>query len=199
MDSCGRIVSAMQTSARRAGLAVPEEAAVRDIIGISLRPAIARLFGDLSTEQSEHLFELYRQEYVENDSTPTPLFDGALGLLQHIQDRQLMMAVATGKARRGLKRVWQETGTGHYFSASRCGDETRSKPDPDMLQQILTELNVQPHEAVMIGDTCYDLHMAEQLNMDRIGVSFGVHESERLRQHRPKAIVDSLTDITALI
>ncbi|GGD78475.1 HAD-IA family hydrolase [Lacimicrobium alkaliphilum] len=199
MDSCGRIVSAMRTSARRAGLPVPEEAAVRDIIGISLRPAIARLFGELPEQQSELLFELYRQEYVDNDPTPTPLFGGAIELLEQIRQRQMLMAVATGKARRGLNRVWQQTGTGHFFSASRCGDETRSKPDPDMLEQILAELSVQPHEALMIGDTCYDLHMAEQLGMDRVGVSFGVHETARLRQHKPKVIVDSLAEIAELI
>ncbi|MBN7824491.1 HAD-IA family hydrolase [Bowmanella dokdonensis] len=196
MDSCGRIVSSMQTAARRAGLAVPSNEAVKDIIGISLKPAISRLFGQLESYEADTLFEYYRQEYVEKDLTPTPLFAGAQALLADLRGRNTLMAVATGKARRGLDRVWRETGTGQYFSASRCGDETQSKPHPEMLVQLLDEFNLSAREAVMIGDTVYDMQMAEQLGMDRIGISHGVHVPERLKQHQPLAIVDSLAELT---
>lgn len=195
MDSGARIVSAMQTAALRANLPVPTEAAVKDIIGISLLPAMQILFGKLPAEEQQLLFECYKQEYVENDKTPTPMFEGAFSLLENLLGQGRLLAVATGKARRGLNRVWQDTNTGHFFHASRCGDEAESKPSSDMLSQLLDELRVSAEEAVMIGDTVYDMQMAEQLGMDRIAVSHGVHESERLAQHQPLIIVDSLAQL----
>lgn len=195
MDSGARIVSAMQTAALRANLPVPTEAAVKDIIGISLLPAMQILFGKLPAEEQQLLFEYYKQEYVENDKTPTPMFEGAFSLLENLSGQGRLLAVATGKARRGLNRVWQQTSTGHFFHASRCGDEAESKPSSDMLSQLLDELRVSAEEAVMIGDTVYDMQMAEQLGMDRIAVSHGVHESERLAQHQPLIIVDSLVQL----
>ncbi|MDF2177647.1 HAD-IA family hydrolase [Aliiglaciecola sp. CAU 1673] len=199
MDSGARIVSAMQTSARRAGLPVPSEAAVKDIIGISLQPAMVRLFGALSETQAALLLDCYREEYVERDSTPTPMFAGAYDLLDNLKSKGVLMAVATGKARRGLHRVWQETATGHYFVTSRCGDETASKPHPQMLSEILLETGIDARHAVMIGDTTYDMQMAEQLKMDRIAMSHGVHEEARLAAHSPLTIADSLTELQAYL
>lgn len=199
MDSGARIVSAMQTSAHRAGLPVPSAEAVKDIIGISLQPAMQRLFGELPHAQARILLDCYREEYVERDPTPTPMFEGAIELLASLKAQGILLAVATGKARRGLTRVWQETRTGHYFVASRCGDETASKPHPQMLSEILQETQIQAHEAVMVGDTVYDMQMAQQLNMDRIAVSHGVHERSRLAAHGPLAIVDTLAELRAFL
>ncbi|MBT1065038.1 HAD-IA family hydrolase [Bowmanella sp. Y26] len=199
MDSGARIVSAMQTAARRANLPVPTDDAVKDIIGISLLPAMQILFGKLPAQQQDLLFESYKQEYVEKDKTPTPMFNGAGDLLDRLSGQGTLLAVATGKARRGLNRVWQETNTGHYFQASRCGDEAESKPSSDMLVQLLNELNVEASQAVMIGDTVYDMQMAQNLNMDRIAVSHGVHSAERLAGHAPRAIVDSLAELQRLL
>ena len=69
------------------------------------------------------------------------------------------------------------------------------EPAPDMLVQILDELNIQPREAVMVGDTEYDLAMAQAAGIDRIGVSFGVHHVDRLNAFAPLTLVDSLTDV----
>lgn len=199
MDSGARIVSAMQTAAQRAGLLVPSDEAVKDIIGISLLPAMQILFGDMDTETEQALLTFYKQEYVERDLTPTPMFEGALSLLSALREDQRLLAVATGKARRGLRRVWQETATEHFFHTSRCGDEAESKPSADMLRQILQELHIQPSQAVMVGDTVYDMQMAEQLGMDRIAVSYGVHDRARLLTHQPVAMVDSLKELQAYL
>jgi phosphoglycolate phosphatase len=95
------------------------------------------------------------------------------------------LAVATGKSRRGLDRVFRESDAGHWFHASRTADETLSKPHPRMLEELLAELAVPVEEAVMVGDTEYDLEMARALGMDRIAVTYGVHAPERLAVSRP--------------
>ncbi|AWL12031.1 Phosphoglycolate phosphatase [Saliniradius amylolyticus] len=199
MDSAGRIVSSVQAVAKRLELPVPDDEAVKEIIGISLGPSLKRLFGELPEARMEQLVSAYRDEYVELNTTPTPLFNGVPELLTRLHGEGRTLAVATGKARRGLKRVWQQTNTGHFFHGSRCGDETESKPHPQMLEQLLEELDVPVHQAVMIGDTVHDMKMAEAIGMDRIGVSFGAHHPSRLESHKPKAIVDNIDQLAALL
>ncbi|MFT4941356.1 MAG: phosphoglycolate phosphatase, partial [Paraglaciecola sp.] len=88
-----------------------------------------------------------------------------------------------------------QTETEHFFHTSRCADDAKSKPHPDMLEQILHELSIKPSEALMIGDTIYDMAMAEALNMDRLGVSFGVHSHAQLNLHDPIGIIDSIEQL----
>ena len=106
--------------------------------------------------------------------------------------------MATGKSRRGLDRVLRGLGLENYFDSTRCADETRSKPDPLMLQQILAERSKTSELALMVGDSEYDLDMARQINMASVGVSFGVHSPAQLAQHQPRAVIDSLLDLCAL-
>jgi phosphoglycolate phosphatase len=193
MDSADKIVSCMQLAAREAELAVPSEDDVRHIIGISLTPAIEQLFS-ISLESAEKVAAHYKRIFLEVDSTPSPLFFGALNTLQQLHTSHVL-GVATGKARRGLERAWEHTDTKQYFSASRCADEAESKPSPDMLLQLIKHWQVKPESVLMIGDTVYDLQMAQAIGMPRLGVSFGVHSSDALLQHEPIAIVDEFNDI----
>ena len=143
--------------------------------------------------------EQYKHQYVEVNTTPTPLFNDALELLVNLKKENKLLAVATGKARAGLQRVWQASDTKHFFHASRCADESISKPDPDMINSLLKELNIQKHEAVMIGDTSFDLEMAQRAGVDSIGVTYGVHDNEVLSKFQPRAIVDSLAELHQLL
>lgn len=199
MDSVGRIVSSMQHTARVVGLTVPSDDAVRDIIGISLLPAIDRLFGRLDESQMAHFMRVYRQQYVHDDTTPSALFEGAHELLKGLRERGLRLAVATGKARHGLVRVWQETNSGDYFDFSRCADESESKPSPKMLFELTQQAGVPVHKALMIGDSIHDMRMAQRAKMSAIGVSFGAHDAAQLRAHGAIAIIDQLQQLTAHI
>ncbi|EKE86943.1 HAD-IIIA family hydrolase [Idiomarina xiamenensis] len=195
MNSVARIVSAMQNTAQQLQLPIPSTVAVRDIIGLSLAPAYERLFGQQAAPLYDQFLVHYRDEYVDNNVTPSPLFDDTLLTLQQLQQRGHQLAVATGKARRGLDRVWQETAIGHLFVSSRCADESQSKPHPQMLHDILQETGVEAQRAVMVGDSIYDMQMAANAGMDCIGVSFGVHDKARLSEHQPIAVLDRLSDI----
>jgi phosphoglycolate phosphatase len=133
---------------------------------------------------------IYKSVFVSYDQTPCPLFLGTEQLLENLTDKY-RLAVATGKARRGLERAWQQTQTKSYFVDSCCADEAESKPSPDMLLQILERQKLAPEECLMVGDTSYDMQMAQSINMPRIGVSYGVHSIGQLNQHNPVAIIDS--------
>jgi phosphoglycolate phosphatase len=192
MDSAGRIVSSMQSASIISEEIAPSNLAVKNIIGLSLDVAIELLFPKASALVQKSIFDHYKDQYVNHDKTPTPMFNGAEELLSSLHGTGYKLAVATGKGRHGLQRVWDMSKTEQFFHTSRCSDEAESKPSPDMLKQILGQMGLKAHEAVMIGDTEYDLGMAKAIDMDRIGVSFGVHTRERLLKHEPLGVVDTL-------
>ncbi|MEW6982743.1 HAD family hydrolase [Colwelliaceae bacterium 6471] len=199
MDSIGRIVSSMQSAAKAVLLESPSDEQVKSIIGMSLPKAMSVLFPQSTHEQSERLVAQYKEYYVDLDPTPTPLFDNAIALLEQLRQQNKLLAVATGKGRNGLERVLKASNTDHLFHGYRCGDEVSSKPAPDMLTSLLQEFAIEPHEAVMIGDSTLDMEMAHNAGVDRIGVTLGVHDEHKLSKFAPKAIVNSLHELQKLL
>ncbi|WP_306521678.1 HAD-IA family hydrolase [Rheinheimera sp.] len=195
MDSVGKIVNCVQGAAKQLNIAVPGYQEAKQIIGLSLETAFARLFPQADKPTLTLLCEAYKDIYIHHDNTATPLFDGAVELFHSLQQQDYLLAVATGKARVGLNRMFEETGTGHFFTTSRCADEAMSKPDPDMLKQILTELELAPAQALMVGDTIHDLAMAHAIAMPRVGITHGVHGVEDFAPFAPKAVIHSLPEL----
>lgn len=197
MDSIGKIVTCMQAMAADIPVAVPSEQAVRDIIGLSMERALETLFPDHEPEYYSEMIGRYRAQYLEFNATASPLFEGTESLLIELKQQGYQLAIATGKARAGLDRILTETQLGHHFSASRCADETKSKPEPNMIHEILAELDVLPERAVMIGDSIHDLNMANNAGVHGIGVSYGAHSSQILLQAKPQQIVHSPLELLA--
>ncbi|QIB67410.1 HAD family hydrolase [Kineobactrum salinum] len=197
-DSVEQIVLAMQAAASRCALPPPEAAAVRHIVGLGLPQAVEILFPDQPLADRERLARAYSSCYIEADQGPARLFEGALDTLAQLRDAGFELAVATGKSRRGLVRVLQGLGLEGFFDATRCADETQSKPHPLMLEQILAERSKRANQALMIGDSEYDLAMARAIGMPSVGVSYGVHARELLLRHQPRAIVDELRQLGEL-
>lgn len=197
-DSAGHIVRAMQEAASEAGLGVPEDEDVRNIIGLGLPQGIALLFPDVALSVRDDIASAYSRHYIAAEDSPPELFHGALETLDTMRSRGVGLAVATGKSRRGLDRILSLYGLEHYFETTRCADETRSKPHPQMIAEILHERGVPAHRALMVGDTEYDLEMATNAGIASAGVSFGVHSRKRLCAHSPVAIVDTLPELLDL-
>ena len=193
-DSAPEIVMAMQDAAREHRLTVPGAAAVREIIGLSLPLAIARIFPGLSEDRVAALAESYSVHFRAHASE-SRLYEGARETLEALALRGFQLAVATGKSRRGLDRVLGELGMQSLFHATRCADETRSKPDPLMLEELLQECGREPAEALMVGDTEYDLEMANAAKAGGLGVDYGVHSRERLLACSPLGCLSSVNEI----
>lgn len=191
-DSEALIVQAMQTAIGAMGMPGREAGMIREIIGLGLVEAVAQLFPDAGDDDLRRLATAYRDAYLATTIQPVPLFPAARDTLQILHSRGYLLAVATGKSRRGLERSLTEHGLAHFFAASRCADETLSKPDPLMLNELLDELGIPPETALMIGDTAYDMEMAAQAGVDALGVNSGVHDSARLLQYRALDCLDTL-------
>lgn len=198
-DSTAGIISCMQLAAADMQVPVPSSAEVEQIIGLGLPEAIASLHPQCTAYECEQIRQRYVHHFLAGTETPAPFFEGVEAVLAQLMTDGHVLAVATGKSRRGLDRVLGQTQAAGFFQATRCADETRSKPDPLMLQELLQELRFMPHEAVMIGDTTFDMQMAQALNMPRIGVSYGAHRISQLQAFAPQAIIDSIYELPPLI
>ncbi|MCG9730713.1 HAD-IA family hydrolase [Shewanella sp. Isolate13] len=189
MDSISKIVTCMQQMAQSLSITAPSELAIRDVIGLSMEEALKTLYPTLPSVDFEPMINSYKDHYLTLNTTPSPLFDGSEELLSQLSASHYRLAVATGKGRNGLNRVLAETGLGHHFESSRCADESKSKPNPDMIHELLDELKVNPNRALMVGDSLHDLNMANNAGIDAVGVSYGAHSESKLLLAKPKAII----------
>jgi len=197
MDSEAKIVHCIQGAARDLGIHDPGPEATRHIIGLGLQEAMQTLFPAETPESRQRLIHRYREHFLKLDTTAMPLFPGVPEGLAHLADRGYLLAIATGKARRGLERVLDETGLRHLFVASRCADEAFSKPHPRMLEDVLSFTGVTADRAVMVGDTVYDMQMARHARVAALAVSYGVHARPDLMDHGALACLDSFPDVRA--
>lgn len=180
VDSLGRIISSMRSAASIVGGSERTDSQIKDIIGLELVEAIATLYPELTHSQVLDLRDHYSRLYVEQEHQPTQFFPEIPALLEDLQKASRLLAVATGKSRRGLDRVMQLLSVQDLFHATRCADETRGKPEPDMVLELLEGLKVHASQAVMIGDSHFDLEMAARAGIDSIGVAWGAQPIERL-------------------
>jgi phosphoglycolate phosphatase len=190
IDSADKIVAAMQAGIAELQLPARTDAEVRNIIGLGLPEAVQHLFGDLSAAGQNELRLAYVKYYLEAEQNPCALFPGVAATLAELREQGCLLAIATGKNRRGLDRVLSGLGWTRFFDATRCADETRSKPHPQMLHELLAELSMPAERAVMIGDTEYDMAMARNAGMERIAVNYGAHAVERLVPYAPAAVLE---------
>lgn len=192
MDSQARIVACMQAAAIDVSAAPLSPEAIRAIIGLGLGEAIKALYPEADEPFIARFSAAYRTSFLGNDPTPQAMFEGAIEVLRLLDEAGYLLAVATGKARAGLDRVLAEVGLGGRFHASRCADETFSKPNPTMLEEIMDVTGIEAARTLMIGDTTFDLEMAHNAGVDAVGVSYGAHPPQALVPWRPKAILGSI-------
>lgn len=195
MDSAAKIVHCFERAFTDAGIPYPGAEAVRRIIGLGLKEAIVELIPGAPSSSCDAVGDRYRDYFLALDSNSMVLFPGVREGLEMLSARGALLAVATGKSRRGLDRVLASTGLGNLFVSTRCADEAFSKPHPRMLSDILDQTGMTPDRAVMIGDTTYDMLMAKAAGMSGIAVSYGVHSHEELMQHGPVACCASFEEV----
>ena len=213
MDSIGKIITCIENMAKALQLPIPTESDIRDIIGLSMTEALRVLFPQGlncsassvysqplhsnnafcqgEDDQYQQMRVEFKAQYLHLDTTPTPLFVQTPALIDDLHSQGYQLAVATGKARAGLDRVFAQTGLGRYFVASRCADEVHSKPHPEMISSLLKELNIAQNRALMVGDSLLDLTMAANAGIDSVGVTYGAHSAEKLLRAKPIALIDS--------
>lgn len=193
IDSEAKIVACLQSAMRDVGLPVLDPATISNIIGLGMRESLETLFPAESDKTYQAMIDQYRLHFFSGDSSQP--FAGVPEILAELNQQDYFMAVATGKGRHGLDKALHETGFKQWFHLTRCADETRSKPHPQMLEEILDVLGMEPSQALMIGDTEYDLQMAQNAGMASVAVTYGVHDTTRLLACEPQTCLTDLSEL----
>ena len=197
MDSEARIVACIQAAIEDTGAAPLGVEAIRNIIGLGLREAVQALYPGTDETFCQQLADRYRAHFLSATLAPSAMFEGAMETLRALARQDYLLAVATGKGRRGLDMTLVTSGLADFFHATRCADETASKPSPNMLLELMDELGVMPAKTLMVGDTEYDMAMAANAGTAALAVSYGVHTPARLRAHAPLGCVHAITEVPA--
>jgi phosphoglycolate phosphatase len=184
MDSTATIVKCIQASAKDLGLPIPTRESASHVIGLGLGEALQVVLPDVDPKYYPRMVERYRYHYLSKDHELT-LFDGVHEMLQELSQQGYFLAVATGKSRVGLNRSLNAARLLSTFDATRCADETFSKPHPAMLQELTRELGQDLRRTVMIGDTTHDLMMAQNAGSASIAVEYGAHPVDQLQACKP--------------
>jgi phosphoglycolate phosphatase len=194
MDSTSTIVRCIQAAAKDLGLPMPDKSAASYVIGLGLLDAMQVAVPDLEPMHYPRMVERYKFHYLTQDKDLT-LFDGVNEMLKDLADQGYFLAVATGKSRVGLNRALNATNLLSVFDATRCADETFSKPHPAMLMELTRELGQDMGRTLMIGDTTHDLQMAINAGAGGVAVEFGAHTTDQLSSLSPLYSANSIRDL----
>ena len=202
VDGQAAICQTMEAAFASTGLVAPERNMVRRMVGLSLPYALRELAPDASDEQRHAVVEAYKTGFRDlrlSGALREPLYDGIAGLIDELSGEGWQLAVATGKSDRGLHACLDTHGIRHRFVSLQTADRHPSKPHPAMLEAALFEAAVQPCDAVMIGDTSFDMEMAVAAGVRAIGVAWGYHEAHELRAAGAVAVAQTAEELGELI
>jgi len=193
-DSTAVITRCIQAAVHDVGGKVPSDANASYVIGMGLKAALAHAAPDVAKEKYQLLGERFKYHYALHQDDIS-LFDGVLQMLSDLRARNHLLAVATGKSRRGLDEALAREELQGIFHASRTADETAGKPHPLMLRELMSEFGLRPNQVLMVGDTTHDLQMALNAGCPSVGVSYGAHEPAAFGSLSPRFVAHSVGEL----
>jgi phosphoglycolate phosphatase len=202
VDSQANICLAMEHAFDEVGMTPPSRHATRRIVGLSLVEAMRVLLPEAKEDLHREMAERYKASYLilrNNGLEHEPLYDGIAALLSKMDEGGWLLGVATGKSDRGLERCLDHHGLKGLFVTLQTADRHPSKPHPAMVYQALADAGTEAANAVVIGDTVYDIHMGRAAGTPTIGVNWGYHRVEELREAGADAIAESMDELEALL
>jgi len=194
MESTDVIVKSILTTADDLKLQKPSINAIHDIIGLNLKDQCNILFPNVNYEQ-------FHDRHLENYATysnEATFFDGAIETLHFLKASNYKLAIATSKHRRRLEKQLNDYEISSLFCAISCGDDGYAKPDPRMIHSILNKLKIDANQSVMIGDSEYDMQLANSAGVDAIAVCYGIRDKEQLSKYMPIKYINNIKELQIL-
>ena len=184
VDSREVITTAMARAFESCGLAAPDYEATRKIVGLGLEEACRRLAPqDYPASELDRLVESYRQAFVARRADPgfrEPLYEGATETLERLAGEGWLIAMATGKSRRGIRAIFEMHPLERFFDTIHCADDGPGKPHPAMVLEAMNATGTETHEALIIGDAVHDIEMGRNAGIHTVGVSWGFGRADEL-------------------
>ena len=198
-DTTAPIIATMQAAFEEHGLDSPAADEIRPFIGYSLARIVESLAPNLGEETRGKIMRTYAGHYLNPNNHNMRLFDSALPCLETLKQQGYWLAVATGKGRSGLDGAIAQTGTADYWLATRCASECPSKPAPDMVLELCDTVGLRPSEALVVGDTTFDLEMAANARARAVAVATGAHSAAQLQSAPCLAVLNNLNELPAFL
>jgi len=199
MDSVDWIVQCLVVAAKEQSCDIPKEQDVKNIIGLSIHKSMDKLFPSLDQEARQKYIESYSKAFFSRQITQADLFKGVADMLLQFKQRGYQLAVATGKSRHGLDKAMQGTRLESFFDITACADETASKPQPDMLNHIVKEMDVEKEKVIMIGDSTHDMEMAMNAGIASIAVLCGANSQQQMQPYNPLLNLQQTTELLEIL
>ncbi len=202
VDSQANICMAMEHAFESAGLTPPMRHEIRRVVGLSLVESMRMLLPDAENDHHHDMAERYRNAFLtlrNNGLVDEPLYDGMASLLSEMDEGGWSLGVATGKSDRGLIRCLDHHAIKGLFVTLQTADRHPSKPHPSMVYQALADAGAKASDAVVIGDTVYDIHMGRAAGTRTVGVNWGYHRVEELREAGADFIAESMDELKAYL
>lgn len=204
VDSQALIMTAMTRAFADAGVALPPRQEVLGIVGLSLPEAMARLAPEHPAARVAALVEHYKRHYLAlrqemGGEASTPFYPGARDAIERLDEAGYLLSIATGKARRGLDHMLASHGLTARFIGTQTADDAPSKPHPQMVLNCLAATGVAPENALMIGDTEFDMAMARAAGARALGVTWGYHGRARLAAGGAERIVENYSALEGAV
>ncbi|MFD1696900.1 HAD-IA family hydrolase [Roseibium aestuarii] len=198
VDSQHTILHGLQVGFDAVGLTMPPRDVALSIVGLSLERAFEVLVGSEHASLAPRMADAYRTAKIDRRASgedQDPLYPGALEVLHALHARDdVLLGIATGKARRGVDHMVATHGLEGLFVTIQTADTSPSKPHPDMILRALAETGLAPERTVMVGDTSFDMEMARNARTHALGVTWGYHDRARLMNGGAQAIIDHFTE-----
>jgi phosphoglycolate phosphatase len=199
IDSGESIVWCLNQAAKKYGLPDRTYNQVAAVVGLDLWQATQKAFLDQDPKMIDDLVVEYRNAFFAMKHDRSMLFEGVMQGLKALQQKGHVITIATGKSRKGLDAVLAELEMADLFVVTKTADETQSKPDPQMLHEILAETGFSANQAIMVGDATFDLDMANAANIDTVAVTYGIQPIEVLRACKPTYEIDSFEQLLTVV
>lgn len=202
VDSQATIVACAQAAFSACDVEPPSDHDVRQIVGLSLEPAMRQLLGRDDPVMSHRIADAYRDAFVAYRQQPDfdePLFAGVKQLLRDLHRNDILMGVATGKAMRGLVHVIEHHQLHGFFVTLQTADLHPSKPHPSMMEAAMRETDMDPDDTVIVGDTTFDIEMGLAAGCRAVGVSYGNHAPELLHAAGATHVIDGISQLPEIL
>lgn len=193
-DTAAHVIQSIQTSIAELELPERDDEQIKSLIGLNIHDFVRTLYPELDVTMQSNLINQYRLHYF-TDPEAMRLYPDVKQTLLRLKSLGFILAIATGKGRAGLELGLEQTSIAPLISGYRCADNCPSKPNPQMIIELMEEFQVKPEQTVLIGDTEYDMELAKNAGVTPLAVSYGVHDVEQLASHDPVEIFQRLSDL----
>lgn len=194
-------ILATKSAFQEFGLKLPSDDVINYYTGIPIEESFKKMAPDYRFKKGEieALLTAFRQYYKEYEQENLTLFPKIKEVLMALRQSEKKLYVVSSKHSTALKRNLEFLDIAHYFEGVIGSDQVENyKPAPDGVLYILKHYGLKAQDAVMIGDTSFDIQMGKAAGVNTCAVSWGAHNSVALSSQTPDFLIDHAEDLLTL-